>query len=115
MGLLRVERFSEEKELGSALVTRDERQEVARREFGDEAQARERKAKARVVARVHQVAMKQERRADADCRTVHRGDEELRGLARRLEEMEHGGIGALGRALHEILEVVPRVKTVGWP
>jgi hypothetical protein len=104
--------LAEQHELGGALVTRDARQQEAGAGLRHETEVHERQLEARLGRRIHEIAMQQHRRADADGRTADGRDERLLEGRDGAEELRDGRRVVLVRVLEEILEIVAGAEAV---
>ena len=82
------EGFTQQQRFCRAVVTKHLRQQQAGRCFGAQAQVHERQRKRCVVARVHQVAVQQHRRANTHGRATHGGHDRFRECGDAMQEPE---------------------------
>src|SRR3954466_15014814 len=103
--LVRAEGLPEKQELGGALVAAEERQQVGGAELRHEAELYERQLEARARRGVHEVAMQEQRGADADGGPADGGDYRLGERRQHVEEAPARGFLARW-ALQEVRDVV---------
>lgn len=119
-----VERFHRSKAIpeqqlfGGARVAGQLREQQAGTEFRAKAKLRERHREFGRVGAVDQVAVQQQRGADADCRARDSGDDRFGAADQGAHELEHSAVFRLHaghgrRVLHEVIEVVASRENLG--
>src|SRR3989440_596360 len=101
-----IERLAEQQQLGRPLLTHQPRQQQRAGRFRHQTEGDERHRQLRAARRDNQVAVQQQRHADADGLPVDSGQQRLLERRQGVQEAHHGVLGAEGRAGEEIVEVV---------
>ena len=114
-GLVHVERLTEKQLLGGTLVARHARQQPARRRLRTQRQLRKRQREASGLRGIHDIAVQQQCRADADRIARHGRDNGFGRLADRTQELEHGGVVVLRRVFQKVFEIVACRKGLRLP